>query len=120
MRKAAEPFGWKLNFNQRPVSAGVKGDATHERAEHEYRVRVKGLLRNDGGACAGAHSELAAGLAGGGGDAISGPRQVATPGGVRAGAPGLPQWLWQAPARGAHRGHDHGAPAPDGQSPPAA
>ncbi len=62
--------------------------------EHKYQVRVKDLLRNDGGACAGALSELAAGFAGGGGDAVSGPQQVATPGGVRVGALGLPQRLW--------------------------
>ena len=57
----------------------MKGNATHERAEHEYRVRVKGLLRDDGDACAPAYSGLAAGFTGGGGDAVSGPSQIATP-----------------------------------------
>jgi hypothetical protein len=44
MRKAAQLFGWKLDFNQCPVAAGMKGDATHEAEEHKYRVRVNSLL----------------------------------------------------------------------------
>ena len=43
------------------------------------RVCVNGLLRDDGGACATAHSALAAGFAGSGGDGVSGPRQIAAP-----------------------------------------
>ncbi len=44
MRKAAQPSGWKLDFNRLPVSAGMKADATPESETHEYRIRVKGLL----------------------------------------------------------------------------
>src|SRR6266480_1006972 len=36
-----------LTLTTHPVAAGIKGDATHEREEHNYRVRVNGLLRDD-------------------------------------------------------------------------
>src|SRR5574341_1020971 len=97
-----------------PVAAGMKGDATHEREEHNYAIRVNGLLRDDGSACPGAHSRMAAGFARNRGDGVSGSGEVAAA--SRRRRCGLPQRLRQAQEDGAHRGHDLGAPAADEES----
>src|SRR5437016_9661188 len=57
-----------LTSTKRPVSSRDQRDATHEREEHNYRVRVNGLLRDDRGAGAQPHSRMAAGFARGGSD----------------------------------------------------
>src|SRR5512145_1546434 len=104
-------FRLEYDFNQRPVAAGMKGDATHEREDHTERVRVKGLLRDDGSTRTKLHSALDAGSAGSGGHRISGPRQVAAPCRSRGAGLGLPQRLRQAAQGGTDRGHDHAAPS---------
>ena len=55
-----------LTSTKRPVSSRDERDATHEREEHNYRVRVNGLLRDDQGEGAQPHSRMAAGIARGG------------------------------------------------------
>jgi len=70
-----------------------------ERKKQEMVEVVESALAGEferaGAASAKPHSGLAAGLAGGGGEGVSGLRQVATPGADRTDARGgLPQCVW--------------------------
>src|SRR2546429_8806989 len=39
--KATYRFGWKFDLQPTPLATGMEGDASHERGNHEYGVRVK-------------------------------------------------------------------------------